>query len=97
MVIYIGLVDLLIISGWSLLDYFLSPCTGDATALEQGKENTSDLRERERERKRGRIIESIIIKDDNYILTSRIPKTTPKAPPTEPMSTRLSSRRSMHP
>lgn len=35
-------------SGWSLLDYFLPPCTGDAAAEEKGKEDTSDLR-RERE------------------------------------------------
>jgi hypothetical protein len=31
------------VGGWSLLDYFLSPCTGDAAAEEEGKEDTSDL------------------------------------------------------
>ena len=33
----------LLISGWSLLDDFLSPCTGDAAAEEESKENTGDL------------------------------------------------------
>ena len=33
----------LLISGWSLLDDFLSPCTGDAAAEKESKENTSDL------------------------------------------------------
>ena len=46
------MVDLLM-SGWSLLDYFLFPCAGNAAAEEKGKEDTGDLwrgrDERERE------------------------------------------------